>query len=142
MPDRFDRSTVQDPRDDVPVGELVKQASEQTARLVRQEMRLAQLELTEKAKHAGIGVGMFGAAGVVALYGVGALIATAIMALATAVDPWLAGLIVAGALLAVAGVMALGGKKQVDEATPPAPEQAIDSVQSDIDEVKTRSGRA
>jgi membrane protein len=140
MADRADHVGVRD-REDLPVGELVKQASEQTAKLVRSEIRLAQLELQEKAKHAGIGAGLFGAAGVVALFGAGALVATAILALATTVDDWLAALIVGAALLAVAGVMGLTGKKQVEQATPPAPEEAIDSVQSDVEEIKRRSGR-
>jgi uncharacterized membrane protein YqjE len=126
---------------DRPLNELVQQASQQTAKLVRQEIRLAQVELQEKGKRAGIGAGMFGGAGLVALYGVGALIATIIMLLATALEPWLAGLIVAGVLLALAGVLALTGKKQVEQATPPAPEQAMESVQQDVDEVKARAQR-
>ena len=126
---------------DLPVGELLKRASEQTSRLVREELRLAQLEMQQKAKHAGIGVGLFGAAGVVALFGAAVLIAFVVLLLATAMDAWLAALIVAVVLLAVAGAMALAGKKQVDEATPPKPERAIDSVHDDIDEIKARSGR-
>ncbi len=127
---------------DQPIGELVQQLSNQTASLVRKEIRLAQLELQEKGKHAGLGAGMFGGGGLVALYGLGALIAAAILGLSTAVDGWLAALIVAVVLFAVAGVLALTGKKQVEQATPPAPEQAIDSVQTDIDEVKERAGRS
>jgi uncharacterized membrane protein YqjE len=123
------------------VSELLQQASQQTAKLVRQEVRLAQLELQEKGKRAGIGAGMFGGAGLVALYGVGAVIAAVIMLLATAVAPWLAGLIVGVALLLVAGVLALGGKKQVEQATPPTPERAVESVQQDVDEVKARAQR-
>ena len=125
----------------LPVGELIKRATEQTSRLVREELHLAQLEMQEKAKHAGIGVGLFSAAGVIALFGVATLIATAVLALATALDAWLAALIVAVVLLAAAGVMALAGKQQVAEATPPVPEQAIDSVHEDIDEIKARSHR-
>jgi MFS family permease len=127
---------------DQPIGELVQQLSQQTATLVRKEIRLAQLELQEKGKHAGIGVGMFGGGGVVALYGLGALIAAAILGLATAVAGWLAALIVAVVLFAVAGILALTGKKQVEQATPPKPEAAMDSVQTDIDEVKERAGRS
>ena len=126
---------------DLPVGELLKRASEQTSRLVREELRLAQLEMQQKAKHAGIGVGLFGAAGVVALFGAAVLIAFVVLLLATAMDAWLAALIVAVVLLAVAGGMALAGKQQVADATPPKPEQAIDSVHDDIDEIKARSGR-
>lgn len=126
---------------DLPVGELLKRASEQTSRLVREELRLAQLEMQQKAKHAGIGAGMLGGAGIVALFGVAVLIATVILLLATAMDAWLAALIVAVVLMAAAGGMALAGKKEVAEAAPPKPERAIDSVQDDIDEIKSRSAR-
>jgi hypothetical protein len=126
---------------DRPVGDLVQQLSQQTATLVRQEMRLAQAELQEKGKRAGLGAGMFGGAGLVALYGVGALIAAAIMLIGTALEPWLAGVIVGVVLLAVAGVLALLGRKQVDRATPPKPERAMESVQRDVEHVKERAGR-
>lgn len=131
----------QDELRDRPLSELLQQASEQTATLVRQELQLAQLELQQKGKRAGIGAGAFGGAGLVAAYGVGALIATAILLLGTAIKPWLAALIVAAALLAVAGLLALFGKKQVERATPPLPERAVESVQRDVDEVKARAGR-
>jgi len=124
------------------LSELLQNASQQTAKLVRQEIRLGQLELQEKGKRAGMGAGLFGGAGIVALYGVGAVLAAVIMLLATAMDAWLAGLIVGVVLLLVAGVLALTGKKQVDRATPPAPEQAIESTKRDIDEVKERAGRS
>jgi uncharacterized membrane protein YqjE len=123
------------------VSELVQQASNQAAALVRDEVKLAQVELQEKGKRAGIGAGLFGGSGLFALYALGALVATAIMALATAVDAWLAGLIVAVVLFAVAGVLALTGKKQVEQATPPAPEQAMDSVKTDVDHIKARASR-
>jgi uncharacterized membrane protein YqjE len=126
---------------DLPVGELLKRASEQTSRLVREELRLAQLEMQQKAKHAGIGAGMLGGAGIVALFGVGVLIACVVLALATAMDAWLAALIVAVVLLAAAGGMALAGKKEVAEAAPAKPERAIDSVQDDVEEIKARSAR-
>jgi uncharacterized membrane protein YqjE len=126
---------------DQSVSELVQRASNQAAELVRDEIKLAQLELAEKGKRAGIGAGLFGGAGLVALYGVGALIATVVMLLATAMDAWLAGLIVAAVLLATAGILALTGKKQVEQATPPAPEQAIESTKTDVDEIKRRASR-
>ena len=84
---------------------------------------------------------MFGASGLVAFFGAATLIAAAVLALATAVDPWLAAVIVGVVLLAVAGVAALMGKKKIEEATPPAPEQAIGSVKRDVDTVKRRAGR-
>ena len=126
---------------DQSAGELVKQLSEQTSTLVRQEMRLAQVELQEKGKRAGVGAGLFGAGGLVAFFAVAALIAAGVLALTTALDAWLAALIVGGALLAVAGVAALMGKKQVEQATPPAPEEAIESVKRDVDTVKRRARR-
>lgn len=128
-------------RSDRPLGDLVQDLSQQTAALVRQEMRLAQVELQEKGKHAGIGVGMFGGAGLVALYGAAALIAAVIMLIATGLEPWIAALIVGVVLLAVAGVLALLGRKQVDRATPPKPERAMESVQDDVEHVKRRAGR-
>ena len=115
--------------------------SEQSSTLIRQELRLATAELQEKGKHAGVGVGMFGGAGVVGLYGVGALIAAAIIGLGTLLEPWIAALIVGVVLLAIAGIVALLGKKQVEQATPAKPEQAMDSVQEDIQTVKERAQR-
>jgi MFS family permease len=123
------------------MGELVSSLSEQTSQLVRDEIRLATKELQAKGKHAGLGVGMFGGAGVVALYGVGALVAAGIGGLAMAMDVWAAALIVAGILFAVAGVLALTGKKQVAQAVPPAPEQAMAGVKADIETVKESAHR-
>jgi uncharacterized membrane protein YqjE len=133
--------TYQRTDEDKPVGDLVRQLTEQSSTLIRQELRLATAELQEKGKHAGVGAGMFGGAGLVALYGVGALIAAAIVGIGTLIEPWLAALIVGVVLLVVAGVVALLGKKQVEQATPAKPEQAMDSVQQDIDTVKERARR-
>jgi hypothetical protein len=127
--------------DDRRVADLFKDFSEQTSTLIRKELELARAELTAKGKRAGIGAGLFGGSGVVALYGVGALIAALVLLLATAVTAWLAALIVAVALFALAGVLALTGKKQVEQATPPVPEQAIESAQQDVETVKERAGR-
>ena len=121
---------------DPTTGELVSQLSEQTTRLVRDEVALAKVELTEKAKHVGIGAGLFSGAGLVALYGVGALVATAILGLAEAVPGWLAALIVTVVLFAIAGVVALLGKRHVDAGTPVTPERTIDNVKQDLDTVK------
>jgi membrane protein len=128
--------------DDQSVGELVQQLSQQTAALVRQEMRLATVELQQKGKKAGIGAGMFGGAGLVALYGVGALIAAAILGIATFLEPWIAAVIVGVVLLAVAGILALTGKKQVEQAGPPVHEEALESAKRDVDEVKRAKARA
>jgi uncharacterized membrane protein YqjE len=121
------------------LGELVQDLSQQTSTLIRQEMRLAQAELTEKGRHAGKGAGMFGGAGIVALYGVGALIAAAILGLATVIEPWIAAAAVGVVLLVIGGILALTGKKEIDEATPPKPERAIESVQQDVQTVKARA---
>jgi membrane protein len=122
-----------------PLGELVQDLSRQTSTLIRQEMRLAQAELTEKGRHASKGAGMFGGAGAVALYGVGALVAAAILGLATVLEPWIAAAAVGVALLLVAGVLALTGKKELDEAGSPKPELALESVQQDVETVKARA---
>ena len=119
--------------------DLLKQVSEQTQRLIRQELALARLELTDKAKHAGIGVGMLVGAGLVAFFAAGILVATLVLVLATAVDAWLAALIVAVALLALAGLLAVLGKGQLERATPPAPEQTIESVKTDVEEVRSHA---
>jgi hypothetical protein len=121
--------------DERSIADLVKLASEQMSRLVRDEMRLAQAELAVKGKHAGIGIGLFSGAGVFVLYGVGALIATVILALALVMPAWLAALIVGVALLLVAGILALIGRGQVRQATPPLPEGAVSSVKEDIETV-------
>jgi uncharacterized membrane protein YqjE len=131
------------PLRDRPTGELLKELSDNTTTLVKQELDLAKAELAEKGKQAGLGAGMFGGAG---LFGVGAfaaLTAGVIAALSEAMDTWLAALIVAVVYAAVAGVMAMTGKKKVKEAAPPIPEQAKDSVKEDMEWAKTqaRSGR-
>lgn len=125
-----------------PVGELMKELSEQTTRLVRQELELAKLELTEKGKTAGVGAGMFGAAGLVALYAVGALTACVVLALTTAMAGWLAALVVAAVYAAVAGGLALAGKSKVKQAVPPLPEQATESVKEDVEWTKTMAQQA
>jgi hypothetical protein len=119
--------------------DLVQDLSRQTSTLIRQEMRLAQAELAEKGRHAGKGAGMFGGAGLVALYGVGALVAAAILGLATVIEPWIAAAAIGAGLLLVAGILALTGKKELDEAGPAKPEQTIESVQRDVDTVKARA---
>ena len=121
---------------DPSTGELVARLSNEVSQLVRDELRLAQAEMRGKAKKAGIGAGMFGAAGLLALYGGGVLITTAILALALAVDAWLAALLVGVVLLAAAGVAALVGKQRVQEAVPPVPSRTVDSVKRDIETVR------
>ena len=123
-----------------PLGAVVHRLSEQIPDLVRSEIRLAQAELAEKGKRAGIGVGLFSAAGLFALYGLAALISTAVILLDLALPLWASALIVTGVLFAIAAVAGLVGKKQVAEATPPAPEKAIAGVKDDVATIKGGSG--
>jgi uncharacterized membrane protein YqjE len=129
-------STLDDKRHQ-PTGELVSQLAEQVSTLVRDELALARTELVEKGKRAGTGAGLLGAAGVLALYGLGALFVTAAAALALVWPVWLAVLVIAVVIFAIAGVAALLGKKQVSEAMPPAPTAAVQSTKNDVDAVKT-----
>lgn len=128
---------------DASIAELVRQLSEQSSHLARQEVELAKAELAIKGKRAGLGAGMFGGAGAFGFYGLGALIAAAILGLATALAAWLAALIVAAVLAAIAGILALQGKRNVTQAVPPIPEQATESVKEDVQWAKTKaqSGR-
>jgi MFS family permease len=124
---------------DTSTAELVKQLSEQTSRLARQEIDLAKAELAIKGKRAGVGAGMFGGGGVLGLYAVGALIAAAIAALDTALATWLAALIVGVVLAAAAGIVALTGKQKVQQAMPPVPEDSVESVKEDVQWTKARA---
>jgi uncharacterized membrane protein YqjE len=135
------------PRDnelrDRPTGELLKELSDHTTTLVKQEMELAKAELQEKGKQAGLGAGMFGGAG---LFGVGAfaaLTACLIAVLDQVMEFWLAALIVATAYAAIAAVLAVTGKRKLKKAGPPIPEQTKDSVKEDMEWARTqaRSGR-
>jgi uncharacterized membrane protein YqjE len=121
--------------------ELVKQLSEQVSVLVRDELKLAQLEMTRKGKQAGLGAGLLGGSALVAWYGAGCLIACAIIAVAGVVAAWLAALIVGVALLAVAAAAALLGKGRLQEAAPPLPEDAVASIKTDVEEIKERARR-
>jgi uncharacterized membrane protein YqjE len=121
---------------DEPIGAVVHRLSEQIPELVRSEIRLAQAELTEKGKHAGVGIGLFSGAGLLALYGLAALLTTAVIALDLVMPLWLAALIVTVVLFVAAGVAALVGRKQVNQATPAAPEKAIAGVKQDVEAVK------
>lgn len=118
------------------LGALVHQLTQQIPDLVRSEIRLAQAEVAQKGKRAGVGIGMFSVAGLLAFFGVAALVTTAILGLAEVVDGWLAALIVALALLVVAAVAGLVGKNKVAEAAPSAPERAVEGIKEDIATVK------
>jgi hypothetical protein len=121
--------------------DLVKQVTEQATVLVRDEIKLAQLEMTRKGKQAGVGAGMLGGGGLIALYGVACLLACAIIGLSRVIPAWLAALVVGVALLAVAGGAALMGKARLGRATPPVPEETVSSVKSDVAEIKERAHR-
>jgi len=121
---------------DEPIGALVHRLSEQIPELVRSELRLAQAELTEKGKRAGLGIGMFSAAGLLAFLGLSTLVATFVLLLDLVLPTWAAALIVAVLLFAGAGIVALVGKKEVEQATPPAPERTIANVREDVATVK------
>ncbi len=131
----MERSSIHDQEHST--GELVKMMSEQVSVLIRDELKLAQLEMTSKGKQAALGAGMFGASGVVAVYGVGCLLACAIIALAGVLAAWLAALIVGVALLAAAGCVTLMGRQRLRRAAPPVPEQTVASVKADVDEIRT-----
>jgi uncharacterized membrane protein YqjE len=118
------------------VAELVNNLSQQTSQLVREELRLAQVELKEKGRHAGVGVGLFSGAGLLAFFGAATLVATAVLALSVVLPGWAAALIVALLLFAAAGVAALVGKKEVGQATPPKPERTMDNLPRDVQAVK------
>src|SRR4051794_37450505 len=120
------------------IGELLKQLSEQTATLVRQELDLAKAEMQQKAERAGVGLGLIGCGGVVALAAVGALTATLIMLLAEWMDAWIAGLIVTVVYAAVAAVLALQGKERVSEAGAPIPQQTVETVKEDVQWAKSQ----
>ena len=122
-------------------GELVKLLSEQVSVLVRGELKLAQLEVTRKGKQAGTGAGMMGGGGLIALYGVGCLIACAVIAISGAVAAWLAALIVGAALLAIAAAVALLGKARLQKATPAMPEETVARIKTDVDVIRERTRR-
>jgi Putative Actinobacterial Holin-X, holin superfamily III len=139
MEERMEQQTTRDGRS---TPELLRELSQRTGDLVRKEMELAKAELREKGKAAGLAGGMFGGAGVLALYGVGALTAAAILGLAIVLDAWLAALLVGVGYLAVAGILALIGKKKMGQATPPVPKQAIESSKEDVEWTKQRAQAA
>jgi uncharacterized membrane protein YqjE len=123
-------------------GELVKQVAEQVSVLLRDELKLAQLEMTSKARQAGKGAGMMGGGGLIALYGVACLIACVIIAISHTLQAWLAALIVGAALLVLAAVIAAVGRRHMRKATPPMPTEAVESVKTDVEEIRERVRRS
>jgi uncharacterized membrane protein YqjE len=126
-----------------PTGDLLKELSDQTTTLVKQEIELAKAELEQKGKKAGLGAGMFGGAGLFGVFALAALTTCIIAVLESPLSLWLAALIVAVVYAAIAGVLALQGRNKVKEAVPPVPEQTTESVKEDVQWAKTRarSGR-
>src|SRR5580704_16933058 len=125
-------STTQPPGGEHSTGELVTMMSEQVSVLIRNELKLAQLEMTSKGRQMALGAGMFGASGMAAVYGVGCLLACVIIAISGVVAAWLAALIVGAALL---------GKGHMRKAVPPVPGQAVADVKADVEEIKERAHR-
>lgn len=121
------------------VGTLVKQGTEQLSELIRQELRLAQAELTRKGKQAGFGSGLFGAAGLMAFFGLACLIGAAVAAIAGPLTVWAAALIVAGGLMLLAGILALAGRSEMKRAVPPVPDETVGSVRTDLETMKERA---
>lgn len=121
------------------VSELSQQLTEQTTRLAQKEIELAKAEMAVKGKRLGIGAGAFSTAGLLALFALGAVTTAAILGLATALEGWLAALIVAGVYLLVAGVLALVGRSKVQAATPPVPEQTAESIKEDVESTKEKA---
>jgi hypothetical protein len=121
-----------------PLGELLKQLSEETTRLVHQELELAKAELTHKTKQVGIGAGLFGGAGAIGFLALAALTTCFILALDAAMPAWLAALLVAMVYGAVAAVLAMRGRAKVRQAVPPVPEQTIQTVKEDVQWAKTQ----
>jgi uncharacterized membrane protein YqjE len=124
--------------------DLMSQAAAQVSTLVRDELALAKLELTEKGKRAGLGGGLFGGAAVLGLYGLGLLLALAVVLLDLVWPLWLAVLVVMVVVFVAAGVAALLGKQKLKAATPPVPADAIAGTQADVRTVKqaVREGRS
>jgi len=134
------RSDTASSRDERSLAELTKQLSDQTTALARKEVELVKAEMSLKAKRLGFGAGAFGAAGLIGVLALGAMTAAAILALAEAVDAWLAAVIVALVYAAAAGILALIGRSRVQAGTPPVPERAIESSKEDV-EVAKRSAK-
>ncbi len=143
MSDQLDRDLAGgNPERERPIGDLLKQLSEETSLLVRQELALARTELQEKGKRAGVGAGLLGGAGVTGLVALIALMVTVVAVLDTAMATWLAALITTFLFAAVAAVEAMLGKKRLDAAGAPVPEQTTDSVKEDVEWAKTRARSA
>jgi hypothetical protein len=121
-----------EPITEASTGELVSRLTQDMSTLIRDELRLAQIEASSKAKKLGLGAGLFGGAGVMAVLGLGVLVAAATLGLANVVAGWLAAVIVGVALLLIGGALALVGKKDVAAGAPPVPKEAVSGLQTDV----------
>lgn len=128
-------SPVAPPRGEASTADLVKLASTQLSALIRDEVALAKAEMTAKARNAGMGAGMFGAAGILAAYGLGGLFVCIGLLLALVMPGWVAALIVTVFLFVLAGVLALAGRSRIKRATPPMPADAIEGIRTDVSEI-------
>jgi len=127
--------------EEMSTGMLVRRLSENVSRLIRDELRLARLEIAEKGKRAGVGAGLLGGAGLVAALGAAAIVAGLIMLLALVLPAWASALIIGGALLVVAAVLGMLGKVQVTHAVPPTPQEAIRGMRTDVELMKEKARR-
>lgn len=118
------------------IGALVHDLTEQVPQLVRSEIRLAHAEVAQKGKRLGVGLGMFSAGGLLAFFALGTAITSAVLALDLAMPGWAAALVVTAALLVLAGLAAVLGKSQVEQATPPVPERAVEGAKQDLSTLK------
>jgi Putative Actinobacterial Holin-X, holin superfamily III len=113
-------------------GELLRDLTQDASALIRNELELAKAEVADKGRQTAAGAALFAAALLLGLLGAGAFTAFLIVALAIVLPPWAAALIVAVVMLAIAGVLALGGRRQVSKAGPPVPVVAIASMKEDL----------
>ncbi|WP_016701113.1 phage holin family protein [Actinoalloteichus spitiensis] len=142
MAEHFDVRSMEDERHrERNTSQLVHDAFEQTRHLIRGEIQLAMREFSGKRRHATMGGGMFGGAAVFALYGGGALVLCVVLALALVWPGWLAALVTGVALLAVAGVLSLVGRREFRKVTPVVPEQTVANMRETVDTIKARTGR-
>ena len=123
------------------VPELVKEITAQSAALARKEIELAEAEMVTKGKRVGLGAGMFGGAGLLGLFGLGALTVAAILGLAIVLPGWAAALIVAGVYLGLAGIIALMGGIELRRAKPLPPTEATESVKDDVEWIRAHAER-
>ena len=129
------------PVEEASVGELTARLSHDLSTLIRDELRLAQVETSEKAKKVGSGVGLFGVSALIAYLGAAALVAAAILGLANALDPWLAAVIVGAALILLAAIAALAGRRGVSAGTPPVPTEAMAGIKADVSTLREGARR-